>query len=158
MPCAFISASASDEHRVGTDGERVDHHAGLELLHLPHLRGLAFGVEIAVDHADAAGLRHGDRHPRFGHGIHRGGDDGDIERNGAGHAGPDVDFGGQHIREAGFQQHVVEREGFANPLKSPASPLPTPYPRLCCRNNHGDEHSRRRSNRPRRRIDAHRWG
>ncbi len=32
-------------------------------------------------------------------------------------AGADVDFGGKHIRKAGFQKHVVEREGFANPLK-----------------------------------------
>ena len=28
------------ERRAGLDGERVHHHAGLELLHLPHLRGL----------------------------------------------------------------------------------------------------------------------
>ena len=106
------------QHRVGTDGQRIDHHAGFVLLDLPHLGGLPVDVEIAVDDADAAGLRHGDRHPRFGDGVHRGGDDRDVERNGAGDVGADVDFGGQHIRQAGFEQHVVERKGFADCLQS----------------------------------------
>ena len=106
------------QHRVGTDGQRIDHHAGFELLDLPHLRGLAVDVEIAVDDADAAGLRHGDRHPRFGDGVHRGGDDRDVERNGAGDVGADIGLGGQDIGQAGLQKHVVERIGFANPLKS----------------------------------------
>ena len=88
------------------------------LLDLPHLGGLPFGIEIAVDDADAAGLRHGDRHAGFGHGIHRGGDDRDVERNRAGDAGADIDLGGQDIREAGLQKHVVERVGFADRLKS----------------------------------------
>ena len=63
------------QHRVGTDGQGIDHHSGFELLDLPHLRGLAVGIKIAVDDADAAGLRHGDRHARFGDGIHRRRDD-----------------------------------------------------------------------------------
>ena len=89
-----------------------------ELLDLPHLGGLAVDVEIAVDDADAAGLRHGDRHARLGDGIHRGGDDRNVERDGAGDAGADIGLGGQDVRKAGFQKHVVERIGFANPLKS----------------------------------------
>ena len=50
------------QRRVGVDGERVDHHAGFELLDLAHLLGLLVGLEVAVDDADAAGLRHGDGH------------------------------------------------------------------------------------------------
>ena len=106
------------QRRVGADGQRIDHHAGFELLDLPHLRGLAVDVEIAVDDADAAGLRHGDRHARFGHGVHRRGDDRDIERDRAGDAGADVGLGGQDIGQTGLQQHVVEREGFANTVNS----------------------------------------
>ena len=69
------------------DGDRVHHHAGFELLHLRHLGGLRFGVEVAVDHADAAGLRHGDGEPRLGHRIHGGGQDRDMQADRAGHAG-----------------------------------------------------------------------
>ena len=50
------------ERRAGMDGERIDHHAGLEFLDLAHLGGLLVRLEVAVDDADAAGLRHGDRH------------------------------------------------------------------------------------------------
>ena len=115
------------QHRVGTDGQGIDHHAGFELLDLPHLGGLAIDVEIAVDDADAAGLRHRDRHARLGDGIHRGGDDRNVERNGAGDVGADIGLGGQDIRQAGLQKHVVERIGFAYPLKSLHTPLPTPF-------------------------------
>ena len=106
------------EHRVRADGKRIDHHAGLVLLHLPHLRGLPVDVEVAVDDAETASLRHGDRHARFGDGIHGGGHDRNVERNGAGDAGADVGFGGQDVGQAGLQQHVVERVGFVDVLKS----------------------------------------
>ena len=106
------------QHGVGADGQRIDHHAGFVLLDLPDLRGLAIDVEIAVDDADAAGLRHRDRHARFGDGIHRGGDDRNVERDGAGDVGADVDLGREHIRKARFEKHVVERVGFADILES----------------------------------------
>ncbi len=104
------------QHGIGADGERVHHHAGLVLLHLPHLGGLSLRIEIAMDHADAAGLRHGDRHARLGDGIHGGGDDRDVERDRARDVGADVDFRGEHVRMAGFQEDVVERERFAKSL------------------------------------------
>ena len=97
-----------DQLGARADGERVHHHAGLEALHPPHLLGLHLGLEIAVDHADAAELRHGDRHARLGHGVHRGGDDRNVERNVAGDAAADVDLGRQHLGQAGLEQHVVE--------------------------------------------------
>ena len=113
MWCSCISVERVGERRVGMDGDRVHHHAGFEFLHLAHLRGLHVGLEIAVDDADAAGLRHGDRHVRFGHRVHGRGDDRDIERDAARDARADVHFRGQDVRQAGLEQHVVEGEAFA---------------------------------------------
>ena len=53
------------EGGVGTDGDGIDHHAALETLDLPDLLGLFLRLEIAVDHAHSAGLRHGNRKARF---------------------------------------------------------------------------------------------
>jgi hypothetical protein len=82
------------QRRIGTDGQRIHHHAGFEFLHLPDLGGLAIDIEIAMNDADAARLRHRDRHARFGDRIHRGSDDGNIQWDGAGDVGPDIDLGG----------------------------------------------------------------
>ena len=144
------------QRRVRPDGQRVHHHARLVLLDLPHLDGLRVRIEVAMDDADAAGLRHGDRHPRLGDGVHGGGDDRDVEGNGAGDAGADVDVGRQHIRKAGLQQHVVEGIGLGKPLKIPApSSTPSGGQRPRCPR---DERHLRRSFARRRRIGAHRWG
>ena len=145
------------QQRVGADGQRIDHHAGFVLLHLANLRRLAVDVEIAVDHPDAAGLRHRDRHPGFGHGVHRRGDDRGVERDRAGDAGADIGLGGQDVGQTRLQQHVIERECFAKPgflLK-----------------RHRQLHSAAQTPRcpgkwsvasamqwHRRRIDAHQWG
>ena len=110
MLFSFISASASASVALGMDGERIDHHAGFELLDLAHLGGLLVRLEVAVQDADAAGLRHGDRHLVFGHRIHGRGDDRQIERDRAGDAGADIDLRRQHVGQAGLEQHVVEGE------------------------------------------------
>ena len=99
--------------RPGLDRERVHHHAGFKFLHLADLRGLLVGLHVAVEHADAAGLRHGDRHLRLGHGIHRRSDDRNIDGDRAGDVRPDIDVRGQHFRQAGPDQHVVECEALA---------------------------------------------
>ncbi len=78
------------ERRVRMNGDRVHHHAGFEFLDLAHLGCLHRRIEIAVNDADAAGLRHGDRHVRFGHRIHGRSDDRDIERDAARDCGADV--------------------------------------------------------------------
>ena len=85
------------ERGAGIDRDRIDHHAGLELLDLADLRGLLVRLEIAVDDAQPSGLRHGDRHLGFGHGVHGRGDDRDIERNVAGDAGADVGVGREQL-------------------------------------------------------------
>ena len=78
------------ERGVGKDGDRIDHHAALEPLDLAHLFRLIGGRQIAVDDADAAGFRHGDRESRLGHGVHRRGDDRQIEPNRAGELRSDI--------------------------------------------------------------------
>ena len=96
------------ERGVRCNGQRIDHHAGFELLDLAHLDGLLVRIHVAVDHPDAAGLRHGDRHARLGHGVHGRGHDRDIQGDVAGDARADVDFGRHHVRETRLQQNVVE--------------------------------------------------
>ena len=91
------------ERRFGMDRNRVHHHAGFVFLHLPHLGGLCFGIEIAMENADAAGLRHGDRHKRFGHRIHRRGDDRDIEPNVRSNAGADIHLRRHHVGKPRLQ-------------------------------------------------------
>ena len=89
---------------------RVDHHAGHVALHHRHLLGLRLRRQVAMDDADAAGLRHGDGQPAFGDRVHGRGQDRDLDRYFAGHARADVGLAGQHVGGAGLQQHVVERQ------------------------------------------------
>src|SRR3546814_19554116 len=69
------------------DGERVDDHALLELLDRPDLARLLLDAEVLVDHADTAGLGHGDRQPALGDGVHRRRDQRYAELDGAGDLG-----------------------------------------------------------------------
>jgi hypothetical protein len=47
---------------------------------------------------------------------------------GAGDVGADIDLGGQDIREAGLQKHVVERYRLRESPEFPVpAPLPTPF-------------------------------
>ena len=112
MPCAAISSSASARRRIGTERDRVDHHAGLELLDLADLVGLRRGVEIAVQDAEPAVLRHGDREVRLGHRVHGRRDQRDAELDLAGQPGADVDLGGQDRGMRRLEQDVVERQSF----------------------------------------------
>ena len=124
------------ERRVRMDGERVHHHAGFELLDLAHLGGLLVRLEIAVDDADAAGLRHGDRHLGLGHRVHGRGDDRQVERDRAGDAGADIDLRRQHVGQAGLEQHVVEGERLGQRGIARLRPSPTPA-RPDCRGSCG---------------------
>ena len=98
------------ERRVGEDGDRIDDHAAFEALDLAHLLGLIGGLEVAVDDADAAGLRHGDGEPRLGDRVHRRGDDRQVQRDRAGETGRDADGARHDRRVAGPEQDVVERQ------------------------------------------------
>ncbi len=99
---------------IGMDGDRIDHHAALELLDHAHLLGLGGGVEIAVHDAQPPGLRHGDGQPRLCDGVHRGGDQGNVELNRARQPGAGVGLGGQHLGRARLEQHVVKGQRIAD--------------------------------------------
>ena len=110
---SFIRARACCSDALGLDRQRIHHHPGFEFLYLTDLRGLLFGFHVAVKHADASRLCHGDRHLRLGHGVHGRGDDRDVDGNRTRDVGADIDIGGQHLRQAGLEQHVVECEPLA---------------------------------------------
>ena len=99
---------------VGVDGHRIDDHAGFEFLDPPHLLGLPFDRQVAVDHADAAGLRHGNRQPALGHGVHGGRNKGDTKLYGPGETGTGVHLGGHDPRLCRLEQHVVEGQRVTN--------------------------------------------
>jgi hypothetical protein len=58
-------------------------------------------------------LGHGNGHARLGHGVHRGGNDGNVQRDRAGDARADVGFRRKHIRKTGLKKNVVESERLA---------------------------------------------
>jgi hypothetical protein len=62
--------------------------------------------------ADPSGLRHGDRHPGLGDGIHRRGENRDVDCDGAGDAGANIHVRRHHIGQSRPQQNVVEGERF----------------------------------------------
>ena len=74
------------QRRIRPDGDRVDHHAAFELLDLADLFGLLGRGVVAVDDANAAGLRHGDGQTCVGDGVHRRGQDRNVEIDVAGNA------------------------------------------------------------------------
>ncbi|TWG89544.1 hypothetical protein L598_000800000080 [Mesorhizobium sp. J18] len=96
--------------RVGTDGDRIDHHAGFELLDLTDFLGLLGRCEIAVDNADAAGLSHGDGETGFRHRVHCGRKDRHVEVDVARDPRADIGLTGHDLRMSGLQEHVVEGE------------------------------------------------
>ena len=64
-----------------------------------------------MDHADTAGLRHGNRQACLGHRVHRRRDQRNVQRNGFGQEGGDVDVSGHDLAGPGLEQHVVEGNG-----------------------------------------------
>ena len=125
MPFAFISASASASVASGPMVTGFTTMPDSNFFTCRTCVGLLVGLEVAVDDADAAGLRHGDRHPGLGHRVHGRGDDRDVERDRAGDARADVGLGRQHLREARLEQDVVEGERLARGVRWNLSPSPT---------------------------------
>ncbi len=62
----------------GIDSDRIFHHTGFEFLHRAHFSRLSFNGHVLVDNTNATFLRHGNRQAGFSHGIHGGGDEGNI--------------------------------------------------------------------------------
>ena len=101
-------------HRhAGRHGDRVAQHARLIALDACHLGRLLLGREVLVHDADATLLRQGDGQARLGHGVHRGGHQGQVQADVARQLGRQRGVTGQHLGEGGHQQHIVEGERFA---------------------------------------------
>ena len=96
------------------DRDRVDDHAGLELLDLADFVGLLLDGHIAVDHANSAGLSHRDRQRAFRHGVHRRRDQRDAEIDFAGQASAGIGLGGHDRRRRRDEHHVIKGQSLPN--------------------------------------------
>src|SRR5262249_3415294 len=63
-----------------------------------------------VNDADPAFLGQGDGELALGHGVHRRGDDRDVDADVAGQLRADVGVLGDEVAVAGLEQHVVKRD------------------------------------------------
>ena len=109
----FISAGGFAERAVGTERDRVQDHPALAPLDPVDFGGLPVDRHVLVDHADAAGPRHGDGHFRLGHGVHRGGDQRDVELDAPGEPAAHIHILRMDRRVPRNQQHIVESQGVA---------------------------------------------
>src|ERR1043165_4523676 len=91
-------------------GDGVDDHARLGALDLVDLFRLLLDGHVLMDDAEPALLGHGDGQARLGDGVHRCGDDGDVEADLAREARGDVDEVGMDVGAGGTEEDVVEGE------------------------------------------------
>jgi hypothetical protein len=103
------------QRAVGTERDRVENHPALAPLHPVHLRGLALGRHVLVEDAHAAGPRHRDGHVGLGDGVHGGGDQRDVEGDGAGEAADSHDLARMHRGVSRHQEDIVEGEARLGP-------------------------------------------
>src|SRR5207253_2575813 len=99
------------QRAVGAERDGMEDHPRLAALHAVHFGRLAVDRHVLVDYADATLTRDRDRHLRFGDRVHRGGHEGDVERDAAGEARAHVHVPRVHAREPRNEQNVVESEG-----------------------------------------------
>ena len=83
---------------VLVDGHRVVDHAVFGALHLAHLCGLGLYAHVLMNNADSTFSRKSYGHRRFGHGVHRGGHDRDVEGDVPRKAAAQVYFSRQDFR------------------------------------------------------------
>ena len=97
---------------IRCDGNGILHHAAFETLDLGDLCRLLFGGHVLVYDADAAFLRQGDRQMRLCDGVHRSGQQRDVQGDVAGQLGAQADIARQDVGMRREQQYIVEGEGF----------------------------------------------
>jgi len=95
---------------VGIERDRIGDDAVLAAFDFLDLASLHLDGHVLVNDADAAFLGEGDGQLAFGDGVHRRGDDGDIEMDIARQLGADIDVARQHFAVAGFEENVVESD------------------------------------------------
>ena len=109
-----MSGERVGDFLVRADGDGVDDHAAFTAFDAIDLLGLALDRHVAVDEADAALLGERDGKVGFGDGIHRGTDDGDVERDFAGKPGAAVGLAREDFAACRDEEHIVEGETFGN--------------------------------------------
>ena len=107
---------------VRAHGEGLADDAGLEVLHLRHVRRLLLQAHVLVDDADAAQLGHGDGQAGFGDRVHGRRHDGQVERDAARELGAQADVLGQDRGVGGNEGDVVERQRFGLDAQHGAAP------------------------------------
>ena len=85
-------------HRhVRRDGDGILDHAAFKALHFRNLGSLGMGRHVLVQDADPAFLRQRDRKTGLGHGIHRRGQQRDVQTDVAGKLGAQTDIARQYV-------------------------------------------------------------
>jgi hypothetical protein len=95
----------------GGERDRVDDHAALGALDTVDFGGLLLDGEVLVDDSQTAELRHGDGEARFGHSVHGGAEDRNVEADVASQSSGHVHLAGHEGDVLRHQQHIVERQG-----------------------------------------------
>ena len=88
----------------GRHGDRIDDHAAFRTLHLIDFIGLLLDGQVAMNDAKTALLRQRDCHVRFGHRVHGGADDGNIQADIAGELRLRMAFAGITSERAGSRR------------------------------------------------------
>ena len=89
------------------DDDGIPNHAALELLHRPHLAGLAVYRQVLVDDSNAAFLRQGDGETGFGYRIHGRRDERNVEPDAPRQARFQLGLGWQYVGTGGQKEYVV---------------------------------------------------
>ncbi len=94
----------------GGQRDRVDDDPVLRPLDLVDLAGLLLDRHVLVDDAEPAFLGQGDGQLRLGDGVHRRGQDRDVQADPGGQLRPGVDLRGEADRNSRLEQDVVESD------------------------------------------------
>ena len=110
---------AHDFKRVGNlvggmHRDRIDDHATFRSLHLVDFIGLLLDGQVAMNDSEAALLRQCNRHVRFGHGVHGGAHDRNIQADVARELGLRVGLRGNNVGTRGQQQDIVKSKSLRN--------------------------------------------
>ena len=101
-------------HRVlRGDDDGVKQDPAFITLDLGDLCGLLLRREVFVDDAHAAFLGNGDGQSGFGHRVHGGGHEGEVQADATRELRGQAGVARQHLGERRHQQHVVEGERFS---------------------------------------------
>ena len=111
------------ERLVGADRHGVRDAPRLRALDEVDLVGLILDRQVAVQHTHATLARHGNRHARFGDGVHRRRNERNVEGDLARQLRRRVDLGRDDVGLAGQQQNVVVGEAQRRELRGNVSDI-----------------------------------